>query len=81
MRPRIRAGQRHKEIAGLRRQRNAFVGVVVTNGAARHADRFQLAGHGAGDGFFLPGDALHGQEALQAIDGCILVEREIVCIR
>jgi hypothetical protein len=51
------------------------VGAIVPDGAARHAGRFQFAGHFAGDDFFLAGNTLDGQEAHQAIHGRLFVER------
>ncbi len=52
------------------------MGIVVADGPARHAGRFQLAGHGASDGLLLSGDALHGQKTQQTLDGRIFVEGE-----
>jgi GST-like protein len=69
VRQRATARQLDDEVAGLRRHRDAGMGVVEGNDIGGHADLDECAGDILADGLFLAGDALDGKEAHEAVEG------------
>ena len=58
-------GSSTMQVAGLRRQRDALVGVVEADGRRRHADLFQCLGDGGGDGCLLTGHPFDGRNLIR----------------
>ena len=72
---RAAAGKIDNEVAGLRRHRNAGVGVVEADRVRRHAAFFQCRGEFAPYRGLLSGHALDGEEAHEAVSGGFDVDR------
>ena len=76
-RARAIAGQRDDQVARLCRQGNARVRVVETDGARRDASFLERPHDLGADRLLLPGDAFHGEEPHQAVNGAVGVEGQV----